>query len=704
MTSSPSVSEPWVEQFTLEGFWPFLLAGGSLLWQTLCLLTGLAVSAALIYVYANDAVPRPFFGLKMPSAPGIQEAHLYWGAFAVAASLTAVMLLSCAVNFSSGFGGSAFSWASAEVMTLSQDIATCVQDVQGVVGAAGTVKKDLDGLFEICPPAIEKMLGSSVSQAKGHIAAAKTEAGLTVKALQDLPGLLQNAAFEISEMSGWLPLLAGLSLIAVLVCGLAVGIYFLASKNATVNNHLMKKLSPRVLTLVLPVCASVAILLLCVAATVELSTAGSIVGFCRAEGGPDQQVLELTAQTAGQTSSSYGFAEYYLTGEVKNPVTQHLQSAQKSVANSLSWLDEYRNALAQTCPKWEAERVYGDLTKLELSLNVSESVLKPSNLYQHYKDAVHVAACSGGSSGLATLATVQMFLGAVCLPFLIVTASWVLDFLSGGGASYQKLGAEDGQSSDDDASARKKDDLNALYYVVYAFSVVIFAVGTWMYLVPQPGVVRPITGTLLFGCGVFLMMNSDLIVTYFLLHEQVEELKKNNEGYQQNLDNEAQQVRDLRRAQKGFDEIDRRFGHDVDRAMKEIKVMQTTARSQVGMTIGKMVKLYLDADGDKRISDAELNEAMETMADIFGAVVKGLRTERLPRMKETIRGHRSFTKDGTIPLDAFSKAFEITLFVPDAKQVGQSVKTVLDDAEIKTAARAAKRVRASPKASPKSSP
>ena len=72
----------------------------------------------------------------------------------------AVMLLSCAVNFSSGFGGSAFSWASAascwkklrqipvserydvaepiqlktrhdfskEVMTLSQDIATCVQD------------------------------------------------------------------------------------------------------------------------------------------------------------------------------------------------------------------------------------------------------------------------------------------------------------------------------------------------------------------------------------------------------------------------------------------------------------------------------------------------------------------------------------------------------------------------------------------------
>ena len=289
-----------------------------------------------------------------------------------------------------------------------------------------------DGLFEICPPAIEQMLGSSVSQAKGHIAAAKTEAGLTVpssvrvrstcvgsvrihrhmpvrrdfcrrsklcrtcqgccrmrplKSVRCLDGRWSCRDFVMCAKSASpqsrclrLPLLAGLSLIAVLVCGLAVGasrdeagatkrsspsaqvgIYFLASKNATVNNHLMKKLSPRVcfgpsvfkissrppgffdessarghlqlrLTLVLPVCASVAILLLCVAATVELSTAGSIVGFCRAEGGvcsasplskstrstladgklnqqlstsfgtalheggPDQQVLELTAQ------------------------------------------------------------------------------------------------------------------------------------------------------------------------------------------------------------------------------------------------------------------------------------------------------------------------------------------------------------------------------------------------------------------------
>ncbi|CAE7611562.1 unnamed protein product [Symbiodinium natans] len=616
--------------------------------QALCLLAGLAVSALLIYVYVNDAVPQPFFGMKMPTVPGLQV----------------VMLLNCALGFSSGFGGGAFAWASSELTTIAQDIDTCIhdatwQEVEGVEGAAATVKKDLDKLFEICPPAIEQMLGASVSQAKGHIATAKTEAGLTVEALRDLPGLLQDAASETSEMSGWqlvlqwncwLPLLAGLSLSAVLVCGGAagapdypVGLYFLAAQNATVNKHLTKKLSSRAF-------------------------------------------LDLMA---GETSSSYGLAEYYLTGEVDNPAVEHLQRAQQAVSASVSWLDE--NALVQTCPMWEAQRVYGDLTALHASLNVSEeSVLKPSNLYGHYKEAVH-----------AGLAITQMILGAICLPFLTVTASWVLDYLSRGGA-YQKLDKE-GQSSDDEA-ASKEGELNALYYVVYAFSALIFAVGAWMYFVPQPGLVRPITGTLLFGSGVFLMMNSDLIVTYFRLHEQVEKFRKNNEGYQKNLEKEAQEVRDLRRAQKGFEEIDRKFGKDVERAMKEIKVMQTTARSQVGMTIGRMVKIYLDADGDKRIADAELEEAVATMADIFGAMIKGLRTERLPKMLEAIRGHRSFRKEKTITLDAFSKAFEITLFVPDVKQVAQSVKTVLDDAEIKAAARASKRGRASPKASPKASP
>ena len=43
--------------------------------------------------------------------------------------------------------------------------------------------------------------------------------------------------------------------------------------------------------------------------------------------------------------------------------------------------------------------------------------------------------------------------------------------------------------------------LEALKLELVRFEVVIFAVGLWMYLVPQPGMVRPAIGTLLFCTG-----------------------------------------------------------------------------------------------------------------------------------------------------------------------------------------------------------
>ncbi|CAJ1434324.1 unnamed protein product, partial [Effrenium voratum] len=317
------------------------------------------------------------------------------------------------------------------------------------------------------------------------------------------------------------------------------------------------------------------------------------------------------------------------------------------------------------------------------------AVLQPSGLYPHYQTATHVAACVGGSSGLASLALEQVLLGAVLLPFLGLSTSWVLSFLSRGGV-YQKLAQGKADASSDD-EASKHEDLNSLYYVVYAFSAVIFAVGTWMYVVPQPGILRPVIGTLLFATGIFLMMNSDLIVTYFRLHEQVEKFKSNNDSYQKNVDKTAQEVRTLQTAAKGFEEIDRKFGSDIDRAMKEVRMMETAARSKMGMSIGRMVQLYMDVDQDKKISDKELDEAVNTLADIFGAMIKGLRAERLPKMIDAIRGHKIFRTTGSISLDSFAKAFEITLFVPEVKQISQSVKGVIDDAESRAAAKAARR-------------
>jgi len=686
-----SAGEAWVEPFTLEGLWPALLTGaGGYVWPALAVLLGLTAAGLIIYVYTADAVPKPFCGIDLPTFPGVQEEYYFWGGFAAAVLLTAVMLLNCVLSFSSGFGGNAFNWAASEAGEILDGVQLSITDVNGVSQTAQQVTQDLSELYKICPPSIEQMLGSSVSRVKEDITKASSEASLAVKALEDFPALVQHGIDGLRGLSMWLPIFAGLNLGAVLVCAGAVWLQFLSSQNATVNKRLTTKVSASALGLVLPTCIAFATLVLCAAAAAELSTASDVARFCR-DSGPDAKILRIAKQSAGESSSSYSVAEHYLTGSVPNPAMEHLELAQSSVVAGVRWLEEYKTVLQQTCPKWKADLVFNDLKNLEQKLNATEAVLEPAAIYTHYKQSTHVAACSGGTSGLAALAMEQIFLGAFLLPLLCLTTSWTVDFLTKGGA-YQQLaqGKIDGQSSDDES---KHEDLNSLYYVVYAFSVVIFGVGLWMYLVPQPGIVRPAVGTLLFATGVFLLMNSDLIVTYFRLHEQVEKFKSNNESYQKNLDKAAQEVRTLQTAAKGFEEIDRKFGSDIERAMKEMRTMQTTARSQMGMSIGRMVQLYLDTDGDKRISEKELEEATNTMADIFGAMIKGLRKDRLPKMLEAIRGHKSFRTSGSLSLDAFSKAFEITLFVPDNKQIIQSVRGAIDDAESRAAARAARRGR-----------
>ncbi|CAE8655888.1 unnamed protein product, partial [Polarella glacialis] len=155
---------------------------------------------------------------------------------------------------------------------------------------------------------------------------------------------------------------------------------------------------------------------------------------------------------------------------------------------------------------------------------------------------------------------------------------------------------EEGEYDEKEAekSSPEVEDFNKLYYVVYAFSGLTFFVGLFMYVFPQPGLVRPVVGTLLYAAGIFLLTNSDLVVTYVRMHEQVGLLKANNERFEKGLQNQAVEVRRLQTAAKGLDEIDRKFGGSVERAMKEIKQLQTAARANIGMSCKELCMIYFD--------------------------------------------------------------------------------------------------------------
>eukprot|EP00931_Biecheleriopsis_adriatica_P088410 TRINITY_DN62739_c0_g1_i1.p1 TRINITY_DN62739_c0_g1~~TRINITY_DN62739_c0_g1_i1.p1 ORF type:complete len:710 (+),score=151.63 TRINITY_DN62739_c0_g1_i1:43-2130(+) len=674
------MTSPWVEPYELAGPWATLLSGaGSWLLPTLAFLAGVAAAAALVYVYVKELVPPPFFGLKPPKIPGIEEKQIIWAPFGVAALFITIMLLTTMSLSCSGFGGAAFSSASLEMWQASDALTDAILKAQTVNTSAATVEDDLKRLFSDCPASIQHMLGTSVSKAAADISEARREASLSAASLQELPKLAQAAAGQLGALEGALPIFVGIALfIVVLLCG-TVALLLVATKNAPLSRVLNKKAGPHVLGLLLPACGAAATFLLCAVAVAEFFNAHQTISFCGAAGGPDTAVLSHIEESAGKVSDTYSLADHYLAGQGGNPAITHLGLSRQALSSCTSWLTQYEYPLQTTCPQWDPGRVHSHLLDLEGVLNETELLLQPSMVYGSYKAAVHEYACTGGSEGMASLAMQQVILGVVCVPLLVLTAGWLQESLQTDGAAYQKLDkakAADG-TSDDEGS--KEEDFNSLYYIVYAFSVIVFIVGLWMYLIPQPGVVRPVTGTLLFACGIFLMLNSDLIVTYVRLHEQVGRFEKNNERFENSLKQQALEVRKLQTAAKGFEEIDRKFGGDVKRAMKEVKQLETSSRANIGMCTKELCKLYFDLDKDHKIDEGkELSDSLDALATTFGSIIKDLRKQRIPKLQQALSDHPNFKRDKAVSIDTFAEAFEVSMFAHDPNQIPQAVNGIMD--------------------------
>lgn len=677
----------WVETYTFSSPWSGILSGaGSWLLPGFIFIVGLALAAAILYVYTQkpDLVPQPFFGLEMPKIPHVEDKYVIWGPFLVAGLLTVIMLMSNLGSVTGGAGSVALGLGS-----LSQEVGNAVRDLQEINATAAKVSRDLDRLLSQCPPAINNILGSSVSTAQSDIKTCQNEAARTREALADFPDLISKLSGHISGFSGMVPFLASVALLATVVSVGTEAMLIAGTQYAPLARQLVKRLGTSILGQLVPACAATAILLLCIASAADFSAAAKVIGFCSGEHEPDAALLAIAKESASAEPSAYSLAQYYFAGKGQNPAIQHLTSAKAAVGSCSAWLSKYMYALQSSCPQWEASRVQAHLHSIGASFNQTEELLQPTTLHGQYSSALHEGACSGGSSSLASLAMQQAFLALFCVPLLVLTGSWLQDSLSKDGGAYQKFDPRAAHQSreqhlddGDEEKGSSEQDFNMVYYVVYGFSVVVFAVGLYMYLIPQPGLVRPVTGALLFACGAFLMLNGDLIVTYMRLHEQVGKFSANNERFEQSLQKQGTECRRLQTASKGLEEIDRKFGGSVQRAMKEIKQLQTSARCSVGMSCKELCRLYFDKDKDRGISEGpELDASLDLLATIFGAVVKDLRRVRVPKLKDGLKENEKFKQSKGLTVSQFSDVFECALFQPDPATIPQAVCQVLDTAD-----------------------
>lgn len=223
-----------------------------------------------------------------------------------------------------------------------------------------------------------------------------------------------------------------------------------------------------------------------------------------------------------------------------------------------------------------------------------------------------------------------------------------------------------------------------MYGAVYAASLVILAAGALMWVLGQLQSVvggwacsRQVIGTGLLVTGAFLMLNSDLVVTFLRFQRELGRFKANNAELEENLKEQAEKVRDLRLSAELFEKLDKDFGGSVDQMKSEVESMKATNRSRIHMNVKLLCQLYCDADRDKLIDlGDELDDTLKMLETVMRPVYADFPL-RAAQTKQAIENDEGCRSTGGIPTKLFSEAMSCAVEQPVSHGVGDAVSELL---------------------------
>lgn len=341
----------------------------------------------------------------------------------ICACCVTLACLGAAASLTLSANGASFGTATWQLNRAGQDVAMASKQADALNASGIAVVRDLQSIKTGCPPATWEFVGDSVANIVHEVEGYIAEVGDVDRVLAELPhrlAALEATAGVAGRMVSWclaLPwalVLASCAAIAVTVA---------------VVEHSGKRCATRCEKCELPClglgCVAPAMFLVSAVAAAELSLSILSSSFC---GAADETALRYAKATFGDGSGGFNMTRYYLQGQGDNPALAHLDYAEGRVGVALNWVRRYGRQIDRTCPQWGLETsVVLNLQNVLNSINETEALLAPSNIYAYYQATVHETVCGDNVSGLAYAALLQLTLGLICLPALICTASCVIE-------------------------------------------------------------------------------------------------------------------------------------------------------------------------------------------------------------------------------------------------------------------------------------
>lgn len=589
---------------TFGGIGPFVLV-----------LAAVAVAFAVPRVLKKESLaisPEHFYGLTP------------WQQVMAAGALLAMLLLNVVVAAASSGGDGGFSAAARVLDTARTDVESVSSIVVRLNATGAALLSELGKLGSECPPSVTSVLGGSIQEATTWVKNFLLNVGVLQSMLLPLPSELDTlqslTAGAGASMNSWLATAVLVAFCSAAFVGVvAADLQLLGSKlrrfmgRCTCSKWAAEKGG-------LMAVGGIAGVLMTCSAAVTLAVGRKEATLCRDLG---SESLRFLGEAVGWNSSAYSLARYYVAGEGVNFASAQLASATTSATDLTGWITNYKWAIQQSCPQWNADGLLTDLGTAGEDIALAERLLLPSRMYPVFTEAAWGDVC-GTLASTGWLVLLQALVGIGSLPLLTTVGCQFLRYHQDGHA-YSRLNQS--EKDPDDSDKDNKDsadahDFNPMYYVVYAFSIFEFVVGAFMYYLPSFSIIRRITGAMLYGSGIFLLTNSDLVVTYFRMMYQLGRFSENNEKFTKSLDTQATLVRKLTNDKKSLDTIKTKFKDDVKGLVKETQRGSNILVSDLRMCCMNLMRLYSDKGGNGVLDDDAVKESYAMFRTVFAGLYR----------------------------------------------------------------------------------
>lgn len=625
--------------------------------------------------------------------PEVRQVHPkvpVWSQFAGVSSIAVVlMLVIVIIGTQTGSLRAAADDSWQKVGTAKH----AVELVKALNESGFALQRELGDISRECPSFMQQRIGASVVLLEEKLGNFSSNMTSLAAVVAPMPTFLSHLSSRGNAAAARLARFFGLStlLVMLVLCavnGAALDVHF--NKGSLLRR--LGQYSDFELPAIEIALAASTIALSWTAGT-EISIGGDVAGSCQ---GADSVLRSVEGDFSGN-STALAALRYYLFGQSlgsgQNPMGKAFAVAQETASHFTQWMHEYSWAIHKFCPEWNNATVAQALGSMRQRVNETEALLEPETVYSHYRDHVQLGVCDGFVPTVGFLVVLQTLLAWLALPCLaFAVRSFLLESAnpSNKEAAYSQLKQDDSHSLDDSHDGEEHEDLiettlQYAYYGVFGFAAIIFIIGLFMYMLPSKSISRRIVGTLLFGCGVFLVTNSDLIVTYLRLHHQVEVFKANNDRFEKSLKTMGAEVSKLTKAANGLNTIEKMFQGNVKRAVEEVDRMGVTQEADIKMCLKDLMRLY-GSKGETIRFGAPLEEMFSVFRSVFADAVVQYEC-REHKVQSALMSHSYYKKEQRVSQRVLAALMSNAIMKDPSEidKIGGSAEKILNKAVSKDA-------------------